>query len=66
MSFDLYGCVQALVIPSIKTKVAIESKWFDVSRLVILKKKPVMEVPNYEYGHQAQGLQGCADKPQGG
>lgn len=64
ISFDLYGCIQAIVNPGTdKTGKIQESNWFDVSRLIVTSKKPVMEVPDFEFGSQAEGLQGAAEKP---
>lgn len=64
ISFDLYGCVQAIVNPGMfKDGKLKDSLWFDVSRLTVLSKSPVMEVPNYDYGPQAEGKQGAAEKP---
>ena len=40
-----------------------DSIWFDVSRLKVLSEKPVMERPNYDFGPQAEGKQGAADRP---
>lgn len=62
--FDLYGCVQALVNPGKgKDGKLGEQVYFDVSRLEVKNPKPVMDVPNYEYGPQAEGKQGPAEKP---
>jgi hypothetical protein len=50
LSFDLYGCVQVTLRPEgIKkddghTK---DAQWFDVSRLEVLSKQPVMDVPDF-------------------
>ena len=64
ISFDLYGCVQAIVNPGIdKEGKPRDSLWFDVSRLTVLDKKPVMQPPDYEYGPQAEGRQGAAERP---
>ena len=50
ISFDLYGCTQALVAPVVKDDNKREvACWFDVGRLKILSKKPVMEIPNFDY-----------------
>ena len=45
MSFDLYGCIQALVLYTFKKdgQLNTETKWFDVARLNVLSKKPVMD-----------------------
>ena len=64
MSFDLYGCVQALINPGVDREGKPKDQhYFDVSRLKILTKKPVMERPNFEYGPVAEGKQGAAEKP---
>jgi hypothetical protein len=64
VSFDLYGCVQAIVNPGLTKDGKLEdSIWFDVSRLKVLSEKPVMAVPNYEFGAQAEGKHGAAEKP---
>lgn len=48
ISFDLYGCVQAALRPELdKDGKFREGHWFDVKRLDILSKKPVMEVPDF-------------------
>ena len=66
MSFDLYGCIQADVRPKglnqddgkIKT-----GMWFDVSRLKVLSKKPLMEQPDFVWGQIAEGKKGPANLP---
>lgn len=64
ISFDLYGCIQAVLSPQMKKDGTIpEGRWFDVNRLKVLGEKPVMDRPNFEEGHQAEGNQGCAEKP---
>lgn len=64
IGFDLYGCVQAVVNPGAGADGKLmEQCWFDVSRLKILSNEPVMERPNFEFGPQAEGKQGAADKP---
>lgn len=64
ISFDLYGCIQAVVNPAtIKDGKTVESQWFDVNRLKVLSAKPVMERPNFVFGPQAEGKQGPAEKP---
>lgn len=39
------------------------NKEFDISRLKVLSRKPVMDIPNYIKGDIAKGLHGPADKP---
>ncbi len=64
VSFDLYGCVQALVHPGAdKNGNLMEQIWFDVSRLEIKSGEPVMQRPDFEVGPVAEGKQGAAEKP---
>ena len=65
ISFDLYGCIQADVRPTTlnKDNNLIMGSWLDVSRLKVLTKKPLMDVPNYEYGDIAKGKKGPANLP---
>lgn len=64
ISFDLYGCVQALVTPYAKEDGSLgESWWFDVTRLIIKSKRLVMDIPDYNAGYIAEGKSGCAYKP---
>jgi hypothetical protein len=37
--------------------------WFDVSRLKVLSKKPLMDAPNFEWGDVAEGKKGPANLP---
>ncbi len=64
ISFDLYGCVQALVNPGAdKNGKLQEQNYFDVPRLIVSKAAPVMDRPNFEYGIDAEGKKGAAEKP---
>jgi hypothetical protein len=45
LSFDLYGCVQALVQPQDNEKSA---QWFDTKRLKVSSQEPVMRQPSFE------------------
>jgi len=48
VSFDLYGCVCAIVNPGInKEGTARDTAWFDIARLKVTSNKPVMEVPTF-------------------
>lgn len=49
VSYDLYGCVQAYVIPSGvgKDGKIQDGAWFDTHRLEILSEKPVMDQPEF-------------------
>jgi len=64
IGFDLYGCVQACVNPGLgKDGKLADSFWFDINRLEVLSKKPVMSTPNFEYGEVARGDKGADSKP---
>jgi len=64
MSFDLYGCVQALVTPTAKDGKVEQARWMDVARLTTKKKTPVMACPDFNTpGTVAEGKKGPADKP---
>ena len=69
ISWDLYGCIQAVVRPPVDDKGAMpDGKWCDVLRLEVLDAKRVMEIPG---GYQTYGAgpsttvepNGAADKP---
>lgn len=64
VSFDLYGCIQAVVAPPLGSdgKMA-DGHWFDVSRLVVVNDVPVMDVPDFTVGPVAEGRKGPANKP---
>lgn len=60
ISFDLYGCVQAIVRAEQDKKKPNEtpaSYWFDLKRLRPISKTPVMAVPSFV------DVPGGADKP---
>jgi hypothetical protein len=64
VSFDLYGCVQAIINPGAdKDGKLMDQTWFDIARLTITSEEPVMARPNFEHGPQAEGKQGAAEKP---
>ena len=65
ISFDLYGCIQAVITPPVDSKKGEynSGNWFDVTRLNIPSNKKVMEVPEYSNGYIAEGKKGAADKP---
>ncbi len=49
VSFDLYGCIQAVVTPSSTDKEnSYSGRWFDTKRLELVSREPVMEVPTFE------------------
>jgi hypothetical protein len=51
ITFDLYGCVQALVTPkassTAKDADGALSRWFDTKRLTATAKAPVMSAPTF-------------------
>jgi hypothetical protein len=66
MSFDLYGCIQALVHPGTDADGKIkEQQYFDVNRLLIVDDERVMAVPSFDWTDiaVANGEKGAADKP---
>jgi len=64
VTFDLYGCVQGLVSPPADTDGEVKGgHWFDVSRLEVKHRIPVMPPPNFASGPVAKGLKGAAAKP---
>jgi hypothetical protein len=63
--FDLYGCIQAGVNPGMAPDGKLmDAMWFDIARLSVIDARPVMDTPNFEFGAQAEGRQGPAEKPQ--
>lgn len=61
VSFDLYGCVQYLVRPAVKTKDQAnpaDARWFDAKRLCATSTNTVMPVPDFT------NPPGGTDKPQ--
>lgn len=64
VGFDLYGCIQAIVNPGLGADGKLmDQQWFDIARLKVLDDVPVMQRPDFEFGRQAEGLQGAAEKP---
>ena len=63
VSFDLYGCVQAVVRRPLNEKGEIpEGLWIDVKRLIVVRGGPIMERP--DFGKMKRGDEaGPADKP---
>jgi hypothetical protein len=58
ISFDLYGCVQAIVRPVVDEKgQAAEPRWCDLKRLTATSDAPVMPVPTFVV------VPGGAEKP---
>ena len=63
LSFDLYGCVQVVITPPIDKKgERKDGDWFDVTRLIIVDKTPVMRLPDFKKGYVASGRKGAAQK----
>ncbi len=64
VSFDLYGCIQAVVNPGLDREgKPRDSHWFDVSRLKVTSKKPKMTQPNFDSQNISDGDKGPAEKP---
>ena len=62
--FDLYGCIQALVHPgNDKDGNLRDQKWFDIGRLKITGKLPVMKRPDFQSILSPQRGKGPAEKP---
>jgi hypothetical protein len=48
ISYDLFGCVQALVTPNVEeSRKRGESSWFDSKRLQKISESPVMGIPDF-------------------
>lgn len=63
ISYDLYGCIQAVVTPEIKPdNKDNDSRWFDLKRLSAVDTTPVMEQPVFA-GATAMTVQGPQEKP---
>ena len=64
ITFDLYGCIQAILKSKVDKDGKIpEGKWFDISRLEITSKETIMDIPNFSKGYVAEGMKGAAEKP---
>ena len=66
VSFDLYGCIQAVVNPGTDSDGKLrDSNWFDVNRLRVVSDEPVMERPAFEWTDEAvaRGNKGPAERP---
>lgn len=62
VSFDLFGCIQALVNPKAVNNVKQELYWFDTNRLNVTNNTPCMDVPAFCAVTKEPG-DGPADKP---
>jgi hypothetical protein len=64
ISFDLYGCVQALINPGAdKDGKLRDQSWFDIGRLILLGTTPVMDRPDFQLERIIEGKKGPAEKP---
>jgi hypothetical protein len=63
MTYDLYGCIQAIVQPFADGSKIEDCRYFDVTRLQVTSDEPVMTPPNFEKGYVAEGKKGPAEKP---
>lgn len=64
VSFDLYGCVQALINPGADNDGKLKDQsWFDVARLTVIGAGPVMERPDFQLEQIVEGKKGPAEKP---
>lgn len=66
VTFDLYGCIQAIVNPGLdKDGKQKDQSWFDVARLEVMSAAQVMPRPAYEWTAQAisEGKKGPAERP---
>lgn len=66
ISFDLYGCIQAVLSPPVDDKGALpDGRWFDIQRLEVQPGERVMPLPTWA-AKPAEHKHGPADKPRGG
>ena len=64
VSFDLYGCIQAVLTPAVDEKGEMkDGRWFDINRLSLQSEYPVMQIPDFISGDIADGNHGPAEKP---
>jgi hypothetical protein len=63
VSFDLFGCIQILITPRVnKENKREDSGWYDIQRLKITNKTPVMEQPDFRW-YKENSSKGPAEKP---
>lgn len=71
VSFDLYGCIQVVITPSLSKDGKVEDgRWLDINRIEITSEKRVMPVPAFadevKFGATpATHAHGPAEKPRG-
>ena len=64
ISFDLYGCVQAIVTADLdKDGAPRDGRWFDLKRLTATSDAPVMEVPTFAVVPGGQELPAYQSQP---
>lgn len=64
VSFDLYGCIQAVITPKAnKDGTSSSGCWVDITRLKVISKNPVMDSPDFSIQHISEGKRGAAEKP---
>ncbi len=64
VSFDIAGCIQAVVTPPAKDGKTGESQWFDMGRLTIHGIDDyVMRAPDFNQGYIADAKKGPTAKP---
>jgi len=64
ISFDLYGCVQAIVTPPVdKDGKQPDLRWFDTKRLTAVGDEPVMAVPCFTAPPGGQNLPAHPTQP---
>lgn len=66
VTFDLYGCIQAIVNPGLGADGKLqETHWFDVSRLRVTEGNPVMSRPEFDWSPEAvaAGHKGPGERP---
>lgn len=72
VSFDLYGCIQAVLSPPLdKDGKPVDGRWFDIHRLEVVDHTRVMPVPQFaqplekaQYGATpTQHTHGPTEKP---
>jgi|GEM_PF-842092 len=66
ISFDLSGCIQALVTPQAREGKLIDSAWMDISRVIEIEDVPRIAAPDFNNGPISEGKKGPIDKPQKG
>jgi len=66
IAFDLYGCIQVLLTP-LKVENNHDIKvhgWFDINRMVITKKRKIMNHPSFENKYsELKDVSGPSEKP---